>query len=199
MTRGLWNHNTHFHSLAVRAVSPGTTALDVGCGEGLLTRELRAAGAARVIGVDLAPEMVSQARERAALDPALEYRVADLLTMPVTERFDLVTCVATLHHVDLVAGLEHLRDLTAPGGRLVVVGLARSSGPRDVALALATLVVDPIVKAVRGYWEHPAPVADPEHSYAEIASTARRVLPGARFRRRLYYRYSLEWTAPSAS
>ena len=179
MTRGLWNHNTHFHSLAVRAVSPGTTALDVGCGEGLLTRELRAAGAARVIGVDLAPEMVSQARERAALDPALEYRVADLLTMPVTERFDLVTCVATLHHVDLAAGLERLRELTAPGGRLVVV--------------------DPIVKAVRGYWEHPAPVADPEHSYAEIASTARRVLPGARFRRRLYYRYSLEWTAPSAS
>ena len=85
-----WNHNTHFHPLALGTVSPNTRALDVGCGEGLLTRELRAAGAASVRGVDLSPEMVAQARERAGRDPGLEYRVADFLTMPVTEQFDLV-------------------------------------------------------------------------------------------------------------
>src|SRR5690554_7950964 len=110
-----WNHNTHFHPLALGGVSSSTRALDVGCGEGLLTRELRAAGAAAVLGVDLSPEMVAEARERAGRDPGLEYLVADFLAMPVTEQFDLVTCVATLHHVDLATGLRRLRELTAPG------------------------------------------------------------------------------------
>lgn len=189
-----WNHNTHFHPLALRAVTPRTRAIDVGCGEGLLTRQLRAAGAARVLGIDLEPTMAAQARTLADGDASLEYRAENFLTMPLAERFDLVTCFATLHHVELAAGLTRLRELTAPGGRLVVVGLARTAGPLDVALSLASVAVDPVVKAVRGYWEHPAPVADPDHSYADVAAAAARTLPGARFRRRLYYRYSLEWT-----
>lgn len=37
----LWNHSTHDHRDALRLVGPTTrTALDVGCGEGLLTRRL---------------------------------------------------------------------------------------------------------------------------------------------------------------
>jgi len=31
-----WNHNSHFYPLARRALLPGTRALDLGCGEGLL-------------------------------------------------------------------------------------------------------------------------------------------------------------------
>jgi len=197
MARGSWNHNTHFHPLAVRHVTATTTALDVGCGEGLLTRQLAEAGAARVLGVDLEPAMVAQAVERApAGATALEYRVGDLLGMPTDERFDLVTCVATLHHLELEPGLRRLRVLTAPGGRLVVVGLAGTTRASEVALSLATVVVDPLAKAARGYWEHPAPVQDPAHSYETVARTAATVLPGSRFRRRMYYRYTLEWTAP---
>ena len=198
--QGSWNHNTHFHPLAVRHVAPATSALDVGCGEGLLTRQLAAAGAARVLGVDVEPAMVAEARSRAPEGASgLDYREGDFLAMPVEGRFDIVTCVATLHHVDLATGLRRLRELTAPGGRLVVVGLARTSGAADLALSLASAVVDPIVKARRGYWEHPAPLADPEHSYADVGASAARELPGARFRRRLFYRYSLEWTAPGAA
>jgi len=192
-----WNHNSHFYPLARRALLPGTRALDLGCGEGLLSRELRNAGAVHVLGVDLSPAMVQSARERAGGDAGLEYHVADFLTMPVTERFGLLTCFATLHHVDLEAGLERLKAFTAPGGRLVVVGLARTSGPVDLALSLASFLLDPLVKARRGYWDHPAPLADPEHSYAEVRAVAARLLPGARFRRRLFYRFSLEWTAPA--
>lgn len=196
--RSTWNHNTHFHPLARRHVTPTTTALDVGCGEGLLTRELGDDGARRVLGVDLDPAMVAQARERAGGSAVLEYRAGDVLSIDVGAQFDLVTCFATLHHLDLDAGLRRLRELTAPNGRLVVVGLARSSRPVDAALAAATLVVDPVAKAARGYWEHPAPVADPAHSYDDIAEVAAKLLPGSRFRRRLYYRYSLEWTAPGS-
>ena len=198
MTDSTWNHNTHFHTLALALVTPQTTALDVGCGEGLLTREIAGAGARHVVGLDLDPDMVATARERADGTEGLEYRVGDVLTSLTGERFDLVTSFATLHHLDLGAGLRRLAELTAPGGRLVVVGLARASGAADLALAAATTVVDPIVKARRGYWEHPAPVAEPRETYADVESVAARALPGCRFRRRLYYRYSLEWRAPAA-
>jgi hypothetical protein len=42
---------------------------------------------------------------------------------------------------------------------------------------------------------------EPQHplrSYGEIRALARRVLPGARFRHRLLWRYSITWTKPAA-
>jgi len=193
-----WNHNTHFYGLARRRVTAETRAIDVGCGEGLLTREMAAAGAKHVLGVDLDPAMIAHANDRAAGVRGLEYRASDVMSMQLESQFDLVTCFATLHHLDLVEGLRRLRELTAPGGHLVVVGLARTAGPSELALSLATLVVDPLVKARRGYGDHPAPVRDPDSTYSETESVAAKILPGSRFRRRHYYRFSLEWTAPTA-
>ncbi|KQR16417.1 class I SAM-dependent methyltransferase [Cellulomonas sp. Leaf334] len=45
-----WNHNTHYHPLTLRLAGSASSALDVGCGEGLLTRKLRSAGFVRVTG-----------------------------------------------------------------------------------------------------------------------------------------------------
>ena len=50
----------------------GTAALDFGCGAGRSTRFVRGLGFDRVVGVDIAEQMVAQARE---LDPDGEYRV----------------------------------------------------------------------------------------------------------------------------
>ncbi|MEU8971808.1 hypothetical protein AB0D11_21485 [Streptomyces monashensis] len=41
-----------------------------------------------------------------------------------------------------------------------------------------------------------APVRDPEMTFGAIVREARRVLPGARLRRRLFWRYALVWRAP---
>ena len=39
--RGQWNHNTHYHRLILEAIPPGCQrVLDVGCGEGMLARQL---------------------------------------------------------------------------------------------------------------------------------------------------------------
>ncbi|WP_456846647.1 hypothetical protein [Cellulomonas sp. P5_C6] len=85
----------------------------------------------------------------------------------------------------------------APGGHLIVVGLARVAGPDDAAFSLAAVPAAAVADRVRGHWEHGAPVRDPEHTYADVRTTAAVVLPGARWRRRLYWRYSLVWRAPA--
>ncbi|HEY5518054.1 MAG TPA: class I SAM-dependent methyltransferase, partial [Cellulomonas sp.] len=136
--RSSWNHNTHFHPLVLRGLRPGATALDVGSGEGLLTRRMLAAGAGHVTGLDASGPMVELARALSVGEPRsadLDYVVADVLDATHVGTFDLVACVATLHHLGLDRGLERLRELTAPGGRLVVVGLARPSTPLDRALS----------------------------------------------------------------
>lgn len=49
-----WNHNIHYDRLVLDAVSLSTTraALDVGCGEGLLCRQLITRGVLTVVGID---------------------------------------------------------------------------------------------------------------------------------------------------
>ncbi|MFC8597571.1 hypothetical protein [Isoptericola sp. NPDC057191] len=41
------------------------------------------------------------------------------------------------------------------------------------------------------------PVRTADETYGEVRETARRVLPGARYRQRLFFRYTLEWTRPA--
>ncbi|MDQ0373601.1 class I SAM-dependent methyltransferase [Cellulomonas humilata] len=197
MSDGRWNHNTHYHRLALRLAGGASSALDVGCGEGLLTRELRAAGVARVTGLDLDPDQVARARSLAQADDGLRYVAGDVLEVLQGERFDLVTCFATLHHLDLDDGLRRLRELVSPGGHLVVVGLARVATPTDAALSLAAVPAAKVADRARGHWEHGAPVRDPEHSYGDVRTAARSILPGVLWRRRLYWRYSLVWQSPA--
>jgi SAM-dependent methyltransferase len=192
-----WNHNTHYHPLALRHVRAGTRALDVGSGEGLLTRRVVGAGAAGATGLDTDPAETARATQAAAGDERLHYVTGDVLTAPLDEHgYDLVTCVATLHHLDLDAGLRRLRALTAPGGHAVVVGLARAGSPTDLALSLAGVPAAVVARRLRGEWEHGSPITEPRTTYAEVREAARRHLPGARWRRHLYWRYSLTWQAP---
>ncbi len=71
--------------------------LDVGCGSGRVTAELAArCPAARVVGVDLAPEMVDFATRNYAR-PRLSFEVADAAALEFPQRFDLVCSFACLH------------------------------------------------------------------------------------------------------
>ncbi len=195
-----WNHNTAYHPELVAEVRRrGGSVLDVGCGDGLLLSRL-APFARRAVGIDLDPTALGRARDRLVGWRRAELVEADLRQASdglAGERFDTVTCVATLHHVPLVDGLTALRRLLAPGGRLLIIGLAANGSPADWATGIATLL--PIRALGRWHRESNPPggvrIAEPAESLHRIAGTSARMLPGRRLRRRLYYRYSLTWTA----
>ncbi|RHA43574.1 class I SAM-dependent methyltransferase [Cellulomonas rhizosphaerae] len=189
-----WNHNIHYHRLVLDAVPSGArTALDIGCGEGMLARELRTR-VPQVTGIDLDGPGIALAREAGG---GVEYVQGDAMTEPIGP-FDLVACVATLHHLDARAALARFADLVAPGGRLVVVGLARSDGLVDAPREAAAVLAHAVAVRRRGYWEHSAPqVWPPPETYAGMRVIVRDVLPGATFRRHLYWRWSLVWERPA--
>ncbi|WP_340588522.1 bifunctional 2-polyprenyl-6-hydroxyphenol methylase/3-demethylubiquinol 3-O-methyltransferase UbiG [Erythrobacter alti] len=106
----------------VESVKPlsGKTALDVGCGAGLLCEPLARMGA-DVTGVDAAPENTQVATlhaEGAGLD--IRYVPGELGSLGLG-RFDLVTCLEVIEHVaDKAAFLRELAGHLAPGGLLVM-------------------------------------------------------------------------------
>jgi 2-polyprenyl-6-hydroxyphenyl methylase / 3-demethylubiquinone-9 3-methyltransferase len=127
--------------VAGRVELAGARVLDVGCGGGLLSEALAAAGA-RVTAIDLAPELVKVARLHALesgvpAGGAVDYRLqsAESLADEQPGAFDAVTCMEMLEHVpDPGAILFACARLLRPGGRLVLSTLNRT--PAAFALAI---------------------------------------------------------------
>ncbi|MFC4128510.1 class I SAM-dependent methyltransferase [Nocardia rhizosphaerae] len=186
-----WNHNTRYHPWILEQVpAHARTALDIGCGDGLLARKL-ATHCDAVLGVDVDDAVLATAP--AAANVHLE--LADFRDLDDT--FDMVTAVATLHHVPLHEGLAALRHLVAPGGTLAIVGLWKMHPLTDFHYL-------PLLPAIHGMdWWHrrsrggpAAVVRDAQESLAQIRAATTELLPGARVRRRLMWRYTLVWRRP---
>jgi SAM-dependent methyltransferase len=187
-----WNHNIHYHRLILDAIPPGARhALDVGCGEGTLARQLRAL-VPHITAIDTDPASIALARQAG---PDIEYLLGDFLTFPFhPASFDLIASVATLHHMDAGAALARMRDLLRPGGTLAIIGLPRPDLPADLPWLLASTAGSALHRLTRRYWEHPSPPRrPPPETYTGMRRIAARILPSARLRRHLLWRYSLIW------
>ena len=97
----------------------GKTALDVGCGAGLLAEPLARLGA-KVTGIDATPKVITVARDHAkamALD--IDYRTGDV--QQLDGQFDLITCMEVIEHVaDPAAFVQALAARLAPNGLLIM-------------------------------------------------------------------------------
>jgi SAM-dependent methyltransferase len=205
---GRWSHNVHYHGVILNAVPPGCQrALDVGCGQGRLTRALR----------QVVPEVTGMDRDRRSIEIArahpgaadIRYLLGDFLETPFQPgSLDLVTSVASLHHMDAEVALGTMSRLLRPGGVLVVIGLARGVTPTDLFRLVPAMLGSRAHRAASavsgrraargqpgGGYLSPI-VWPPPLTYGGYRQLAVRALPAARFRRRLYWRYSLVWTKP---
>jgi SAM-dependent methyltransferase len=200
-----WDHNAHYHRWLLRQLPRRfSTALDVGCGTGDLAR-LLAARAEKVDAIDTDPYVLARARELTVPTAPVAYTLAEAPKALPPGPYDVITCVAVLHHLPFADTLTRLRRDLAPGGTLVVVGCARAASAVDHTLGLAAVPLNALTGWVksrgRATARRPvsmtAPIRDPDMTFAEIGREARRLLPGARLRRRLFWRYTLVWRAPA--
>jgi 2-polyprenyl-6-hydroxyphenyl methylase / 3-demethylubiquinone-9 3-methyltransferase len=97
----------------------GKSALDVGCGAGLLTEPLARLGA-KVTGLDASPEVLAAAREHAsARGLGIDYRAGELAELQ--GQFNLITCMEVIEHVaDPAAFVHALARRLAPDGLLIL-------------------------------------------------------------------------------
>ena len=96
------------------------TALDLGCGTGVLCRVLAERGI-NTLGVDLSEGMIVIARENA---PSLRFETGNMVTWSSKERFDLITCTGdALNHIfdpeDVRRVFNNVYAMLSPGGRFI--------------------------------------------------------------------------------
>ena len=193
-----WNSNIHYHPVLLNLVpAHAKTGLDVGCGQGVLTRQLRRK-VPQVVGIDTDTAMIELAK--AETDPTttgMNYVLGDVMGYPfAAASFDAIVCVATLHHLDTQAALQRMAALLTPGGTLALLGVARSQFKDLPWDALGTLAAMYYTRR-RRLWKHTAPMIwPPRDSFAAVKRIAEDVLPGVIFRRHVLFRYSLHWSKP---
>jgi ubiquinone/menaquinone biosynthesis C-methylase UbiE len=126
-----WRNARNSAAYLLPHLHPGDSLLDVGCGPGTLTVDLaRQVVPGRVVGVDVSPEVVEEAREHArrqgeGLD--VSFLAADFRTLATGGRdgaggaggFDVVHAHQVLQHLrDPVGALRDMARLVRPGGLL---------------------------------------------------------------------------------
>jgi 2-polyprenyl-3-methyl-5-hydroxy-6-metoxy-1,4-benzoquinol methylase len=195
-----WNHNIAYFPFIEKAARSQVrrSAVDVGTGDGMLAARL-AEFIPVVVGLDLNAEQSARAASAHPSSAGLRFATGDVLTTRLPEEpFDFVVCSATLHHLELVPALRRLHELTAPGGTLVIVGLATNSSVLDWIIAAASAVPVRLARIGRRWHDHGAPRQDPRESWTDIRTAVHAELPGSEWRRRLYWRFSVVWNRPSA-
>ncbi|MFI8487366.1 class I SAM-dependent methyltransferase [Streptomyces rubrogriseus] len=198
-----WDHNAHYHRWILRQLPRRFgSALDVGSGAGDLAR-LLATRADEVRGVDADPAITARARALTTTSTAASFTVADALTDLPAGPHDVITCVATLHHLPFAEALDIFRSRLAPGGTLVVVGLYRPRTVTDHLLGAAAVLPNASIGWLKNRGcARPRPASmtartrPADMTFSDISEAAREVLAGARLRRRLFWRYTLIWRHP---
>ena len=209
-----WTQNNHYHNFLLRSLpAKCASALEIGCGTGAFSRRL-AQHAQNVLALDLSPEMIRIARQGSTQFSNIDFQIADVIVWNFpSETFDCIASLATLHHVPLRETLSRMRDSLKIGGVLLVLDLFERA--RNVfkpeglfdsvlnAVAIPTSVSLRFLhhgrllppREVRAAW-----AAHEQHdtypTMNEVRALCAEILPGAKLKKHLLWRYSIVWQKP---
>ena len=154
------------------AIGPGDDVLDLGCGPGHLTRQIRGMTAGRVSGLDVSPGMITQARQSSP-DLAVDFRVDAAEEIDEPECFDVVFCNSTFQWFrDPPRALANCRRALRRGGRLGVQAPAGRDYCPVFKRATAALMADPGTADTYRRFRSPWFFLDTAEAYAELCRAA---------------------------
>ncbi|PJJ76584.1 ubiquinone biosynthesis O-methyltransferase [Thermoflavifilum aggregans] len=130
----------HFIRQQVEHLPIYSTILDIGCGNGVISRYLGGMGF-RVLGVDISEKAIDQARKLNMWEHVrFEVMHAEKLTMEGAQ-FDVIICSEVLEHLDHPEVLlQQINKLLKENGKLIVT-VPNGYGPRELLVTRPTLYI----------------------------------------------------------
>jgi ubiquinone/menaquinone biosynthesis C-methylase UbiE len=198
------SHYDHYQKYLLKQIpSHCENVLEIGCGTGAFSR-LLAKRADRIVAIDLSPNMIEVAREQSRNYPNIYYSVADALEMELTpEQYDCIVSIATLHHMPIEKIVLRMKQSLKVKGTLLVLDLFQREGFLDFIRDVPAYAVKVFLNLIkRGRLRTPRHVREAwaEHAKNDTYLTVSRVreicadlLPGAKVRKHLLWRYSIVW------
>lgn len=202
------DHNNLYMEFLLRHVPLNfADALEIGCGTGTFSRRL-AKRSARVLALDLSPNMIRIARSHSKEYPNIDFQCADATTWDLPdEKFDCIASIATLHHLPMESMLLKMKSALKIGGTMIILDLFQSEGAVD---ALAHMLAIPVSVGLRflktGRFRPPREVrkvwtehglTDSYLTLTQVRNLCETILPGARVSQHLLWRYSIVWKKAS--
>lgn len=152
-------------TLAELVVDGGEWVLDIGCGDGFLTREIGARlPRGYIVGVDASPRMVATAGHFGPSAPAgPAFVCADARQLPFGRSFDMVVSFNALHWVlQLGDALAGIAAVLRPRGRAVIQMVCGGTRPSIESTAMLVAASDRWTSYFAGFrapFNHPDPTA----------------------------------------
>ena len=197
-----WDHNRQYQKyMLMRIKKPCRLALDIGCGTGEFSKIL-AQKCDRVIGIDVAPKMIEEARKRNA-DSTIEYFLTDAESFLEKNEntYDAIVSIAAFHHMDYYKILIKCKNALRPGGVLIIQDLYDENTLAFKLLSLIGTIVNPffmlvkngrlwVSKEERSVWATHGD-DDTYNTIKEISDMSSEVLGEINLKRHLFWRYTL--------
>lgn len=189
-----WNHNTAYYAWVRDEVATCSNILDAGCGDGTLVRYL-STGSNRIVGIDPSRRCIERARAMSSGNGETIFECVPFSSYQAPpESLDAIIFVASLHHMDAAEAIEKTKVLLAPKGKIVIVGLASPANPSDWAVEILRVIPCRIISAIHreiSSEKRGIPTSYELPTMSDVRVLSEQMLPGARLRYGLYYRYLL--------
>lgn len=199
-----WNHNNCYFKYLTRFLPHNKEAcIDIGCGKGELSYIL-AQSFNKVIAVDLSDKMIERAKVLNSKDN-IEYICGNILDMEFEDAsLDVIITTATAHHLPCEWLLEFAKHKLRKEGKLIILDLAQADSISDKILWVSAFFPNIMMNLIKNHslrkddphskevWERHGK-HDTYMTVNEIKTLAEKHIPGAKIRRKLFWRYVLVW------
>lgn len=121
-----------FIKAAIKDMVPaGASILDVGCGNGIISRAVGAMGYT-VTGIDVSPETISNAISSNTL-PNVNFKVVDAGELkPEPGKYDAIICSEVLEHLQNPSSLLDIIKKSLKNEGILIVTVPNGTGPREL-------------------------------------------------------------------